>query len=74
MAIQQLQYDNKVAINIDSTIPDINKCNASDLNEIKSVVNGNSYETPKVSSQVDTDYIRNKIGKVKNFEDLESLF
>lgn len=61
MAIQQLQYDNKVAINIDSTIPDINKCNASDLNEIKSVVNGNSYETPKVSSQVDTDYINNML-------------
>ena len=27
-----------------------------------------------LDKQVDTDYIRNKIGKVKNFEDLESLF
>jgi len=56
MAIQQIQYDDKEAINIDSAVPDKNKCKADDLNEIKSVVNNNSYETPKVSSQVDTDY------------------
>lgn len=46
MAISKIQYDDKVAINIDSTIPDINKCNASDLNEIKSVVNNNADEIP----------------------------
>lgn len=62
MAISKIQYDDKVAINIDSTIPDINKCNASDLNEIKSVVNNNADEIPSndnlvnVGTSVDTDY------------------
>lgn len=62
MAISKIQYNDKVAINIDSTIPDINKCNASDLNEIKSVVNNNADEIPSndnlvnVGSSVDTDY------------------
>lgn len=65
MAISKIQYDDKVAINIDSTIPDINKCNASDLNEIKSVVNNNADEIPSndnlvnVGTSVDTDYKTN---------------
>lgn len=65
MAISKIQYDDKVAINIDSTIPDINKCNASDLNEIKSVVNNNADEIPtpdnlvNVGTSVDTDYKTN---------------
>ena len=65
MAISKIQYDDKVAINIDSTIPDINKCNASDLNEIKSVVNNNADEIPSndnlvnVGTSVDNDYKTN---------------
>lgn len=39
---QKITYENKVALNINSTIPDINKCNATDMNEIKEVVNGNA--------------------------------
>lgn len=54
MAISKIQYDDKVAINIDSTIPDINKCNASDLNEIKSVVNNNADEIPTISDEYGT--------------------
>lgn len=55
MAIQKITYDNKVAINVDSTIPDINKCNASDLNQIKSVVNNNADEVPTKTSQLTND-------------------
>lgn len=35
----QITYDDKVALNVNSDIADINKCNASDMNEIKNVIN-----------------------------------
>ena len=44
MAVQTITYDNKVALNENTEIADINKCNASDMNEIKSVVNNNANE------------------------------
>ena len=61
MAIQTIQYQNKVALNTNPEIADINKCNASDMNEIKSVVNNNAnnigdlsnLETSDTSSLVD---------------------
>lgn len=37
----KITYENKVALNVNSDIADINKVNASDLNEIKEVVNAN---------------------------------
>lgn len=37
----KITYENKVALNVNSDIADINKVNASDLNEIKEVVNTN---------------------------------
>lgn len=37
----KITYENKVALNVNSDIPDVNKCNATDLNEIKDVVNTN---------------------------------
>lgn len=37
----QITYTDKVALNVNSDIPDINKVNASDMNEIKQVVNEN---------------------------------
>lgn len=37
----KITYEDKVALNVNSDIADINKCNASDLNEIKDVVNTN---------------------------------
>ena len=39
--MSKITYENKVALNVNSDIADINKCNASDLNEIKNVVNTN---------------------------------
>lgn len=38
----QITYTDKVALNINSDIPDINKVNANDMNEIKSTVNTNA--------------------------------
>lgn len=37
----KITYTDKVALNINQDVADINKCNASDLNEIKNVVNNN---------------------------------
>lgn len=39
--MSKITYANKVALNVNSDIADINKCNATDLNEIKNVVNTN---------------------------------
>jgi len=39
--MSKIIYTDKVALNINSDIPDINKCNATDMNEIKEVVNEN---------------------------------
>jgi hypothetical protein len=40
--MNEITYTDKVALNPQPSIPDINKVKASDMNEIKSVVNGNS--------------------------------
>lgn len=41
---QKITYEDKVALNINPTIPDINKCNATDMNEIKETINNNADE------------------------------
>lgn len=38
----QITYADKSAINVNASIPDTNKCNATDLNQIKSAVNTNT--------------------------------
>lgn len=42
MAVQTITYDDKQYLNQNSSIADVNKCNDTDLNEIKSVVNNNA--------------------------------
>lgn len=42
MTIQTIQYQNKVALNTNPEIADINKVTDNDMNEIKSVVNNNA--------------------------------
>ena len=37
----KIGFADKVALNENASIPDINKCKASDMNEIKQVVNEN---------------------------------
>ena len=39
--MSKITYADKVALNVNSDIADVNKCNATDLNEIKEVVNAN---------------------------------
>lgn len=53
--MQTISYTNKTALNINSDISDVNKCNASDLNSIKSVVNANASECGNASSLNTTD-------------------
>lgn len=47
--MQTIGYTNKSALNQNAGIADINKCNASDMNEIKSVVNTNASECGNAS-------------------------
>jgi hypothetical protein len=44
MAVQMIGYQNKVALNTDPEIADINKVTDNDMNEIKAVVNNNAIE------------------------------
>ncbi len=49
---QRISYSDKVAINTNSNVADINKCNASDLNEIKNIINANATELENVETEV----------------------
>lgn len=44
MAVSTITYTNKVALNENTSVADINKVKAEDMNEIKSVVNNNASE------------------------------
>lgn len=48
--MQSISYTDKTALNQNSSISDVNKCNASDLNQIKTVVNANATECGNASS------------------------
>lgn len=45
MAIQKIEYQNKVSIQDDPSVAEINKVTDQNMNEIKSVVNNNADET-----------------------------
>ena len=53
--MQSINYTNKSALNENADIADINKCNAVDLNEIKTVVNANAIECGNASGLETTD-------------------
>ena len=42
MAINTITYSNKVTLNENTSVADVNKCKAADMNEIKNVVNANA--------------------------------
>lgn len=44
MAVQTITYDDKSFLNQNQDIADVNKCNDTDMNMIKSVVNNNANE------------------------------
>lgn len=48
--MQTISYTDKTALNTNTSIADVNKCNASDMNSIKSVVNANASECGNASS------------------------
>ena len=66
----QITYADKTALNVNSSIADINKVNASDMNEIKSVVNTNDSNIGDLSSlATDTKTsIVSAINEIKNAE------
>ena len=51
-----INYADKVALNSNSGIADINKCNATDMNEIKSVVNENDTRLTTAEGEIDTGW------------------
>jgi len=53
--MQSISYTNKSALNENADIADINKCNAVDMNEIKSVVNDNAAECGNAADLNTTD-------------------
>ena len=53
--MQVISYTDKSALNINGGIADVNKCNAADMNEIKSVVNDNASECGDASDLNTTD-------------------
>ena len=44
MSVQKITFTDKQQLNANTSIPAINKCQAADMNEIKSVVNNNADE------------------------------
>lgn len=59
----QITYADKTALNVNSSIADINKVNASDMNEIKTVVNGLLSDTRSTDATLgyNTTYINDRI-------------
>ena len=66
--MQTIGYTNKSALNQNAGIADINKCNAADMNEIKTVVNANASECGNASALNTTDKtsIVNAVNEVNN--------
>lgn len=51
--MSKITYLDKVALNENPDIPDINKVKADDMNEIKAVVNNNATETSKNTTDIE---------------------
>ncbi len=52
MAINKIQYQNKVALDDDPSVAEINKVTDTNMNEIKSVVNNNADILTAVETEV----------------------
>lgn len=55
MAIQTITYDDKVALNENPSVAEINKVTDNNMNEIKNVVNNNATETSTNTTNVNTN-------------------
>lgn len=75
----KITYEDKVALNVNSNIADVNKCNATDLNEIKNVVNTNDDNTTKNSnaignlSSLNTTNKNNLVSAINEVDDNDAL-
>ncbi len=73
----QITYENKVKINDNPNIPDINKVTDADMNEIKNVVNENYQEQQEIKKNIDelkpTILYENSEGVFEDFECSEEL-
>lgn len=61
----KITYEDKVALNVNSDIADVNKCNATDLNEIKNVVNTND-DNMGLLSNLTTPNKNNLVGAINS--------
>lgn len=68
MAINKIQYQNKVAIEDDPSVAEINKVTDSNMNEIKAVVNNNADEMDNYYTKTEID---DQIGNLETI--LETL-
>jgi hypothetical protein len=84
MAVQTISYANKSAINVNPDVADTNKVNATDMNEIKSVVNNNAtilsglvgqilWTNPSPTSNFDSQTV-NLNESLDNYDTYEVLF
>lgn len=53
--MSKITYDDKIDLHVDSSIADINKVSASDMNEIKTAVNDNADDIGNISTLTTTD-------------------
>lgn len=68
----KITYENKVALNVNSDIADVNKCNATDLNEIKNVVNSND-DNMGLLSNLNTTNKSNLVSAINEVNDNDVL-
>ena len=52
--MQKISYADKVALNTNASVPDVNKCTASDMNSIKNITNANVDEYNEFSNNQET--------------------
>lgn len=71
--MQKITYADKTALNTNASVPDTNKCNASDLNEIKNVINSNADETSAFIQQATDDITGLELDKQDSIKSGTSL-
>lgn len=71
--MQTISYTDKSALNQNLDIADINKCNAADMNEIKSVVNANASETTQLLTNLGS-YSTTEVNTGKTWIDNKPIY
>lgn len=76
MAVSNITYLNKVALNENSSVADINKVKADDMNEIKTVVNNNATETSNNTTDIENlqTYSTNEVNTGKHWIDGKPIY